>query len=747
MVDIEEIENNNFYNLKKTIISKDPLIYTIDNFITNHDCEHFIKISKEDIKPSLVSGDKEGYVSKGRTGQNHWVPHDTDMITKRIGDKISNIVGINLGNAEAYQVIYYNQSQEYRQHYDGWLFDGSDRSKRNMKYGGQRLITALVYLSDVESGGGTKFTKLNIEVKAEKGKLLVFENVHSGTNKRHELSEHAGMPVIEGEKWAFNLWFREGSRKKIYDYSVNLEEEPVVKVDKNLPLNLLNILDKINFVLVDGKKDIENSNTNISENKNIVSSENKNIVSSENNNIVSSENNNIESCEIKSFKKLLSIDDMKTINMNCFFEDKKRSVCWVGREKIPEIIRKIEELIKIDGAYFENMCVTKYSPMTNHCQHYDAYDMTTAKGIENTSGTGQRLMTITGFLSETKVKFTKLNEEFNMEKGDLLVYYNCYNESNKRNDKMEKSYTNLNILDEGSSMLLFNIYVREKSRTKTGILKISNGLIESNIESKENEIKNSNISSEELINIIYKGDLSESLTIPGFKIVSKAPVDYLVDTLLKIKILRDNLSNNFLNVKNLEKDYFIDEYNPVIVEDVISPEIHSLIDEYFKTNIKNGVYPFGDRQSQRYKIIDEIMTRLLHLEFLPLIEKIVGKKMEATYTYISAYVKGAELPAHTDRPECEYTCSYIIGKPPNTNWNIYVHKVKQPVKYKGRYAKFENGDPGYTPPKEECLPVDCRENGLMIFNGTDHIHFREPLEHEYYNIVLLHYCSKVDTSI
>ena len=49
------------------------------------------------------------------------------------------------------------------------------------------------------------------------------------------------------------------------------------------------------------------------------------------------------------------------------------------------------------------------------------------------------------------------------------------------------------------------------------------------------------------------------------------------------------------------------------------------MDEYFKTNIKNGVYPFGDRQSQRYKIIDEIMTRLLHLEFLPLIEKIVGK--------------------------------------------------------------------------------------------------------------------------
>ena len=199
-------------------IHSNPEIKSIDNFLTEKECEHFIKISKEYLKPTLVSGDKEGYISEGRTGKNHWIPHNYDEITKLIGEKIAKQVGIPLENAEAYQVIYYDKSQEYRQHYDGWLFDGSEKSRRNMKYGGQRMKTALVYLNDVVAGGGTKFTKLNLEVKAEKRKLLVFENVHSGTNKRHELSEHAGMPVIEGEKWAFNLWFREESRKKLYDY-------------------------------------------------------------------------------------------------------------------------------------------------------------------------------------------------------------------------------------------------------------------------------------------------------------------------------------------------------------------------------------------------------------------------------------------------------------------------------------------------------------------------------------------------
>ena len=43
------------------------------------------------------------------------------------------------------------------------------------------------------------------------------------------------------------------------------------------------------------------------------------------------------------------------------------------------------------------------------------------------------------------------------------------------------------------------------------------------------------------------------------------------------------------------------------------------------------------------------------------------------------------------------------------------------------------------PPKEECINCDCRSNGLMIFNGRDHIHYREALEHDFYNILLLHY--------
>ena len=58
-----------------------------------------------------------------------------------------------------------------------------------MKYGGQRTWTVLGYLNNVEKGGGTKFTKLDIEISSVKGKLLIFSNVYKNSNLRKKHSE------------------------------------------------------------------------------------------------------------------------------------------------------------------------------------------------------------------------------------------------------------------------------------------------------------------------------------------------------------------------------------------------------------------------------------------------------------------------------------------------------------------------------------------------------------------------------
>ena len=62
----------------------------------------------------------------------------------------------------------------------------------------------------------TRFTKLNINVKTESGKLLVFENTHEDGYTKHLQSEHAGTPVVKGKKYILNLWFRHKDKSKLY---------------------------------------------------------------------------------------------------------------------------------------------------------------------------------------------------------------------------------------------------------------------------------------------------------------------------------------------------------------------------------------------------------------------------------------------------------------------------------------------------------------------------------------------------
>ena len=77
-----------------------------------------------------------------------------------------------------------------------------------VKTGGNRTHTALFYLNDDFEGGETEFPKLDIKVKPELGKLLLWTNMNDDGTLDYD-SLHAGLPVIEGEKWILVIWVRE----------------------------------------------------------------------------------------------------------------------------------------------------------------------------------------------------------------------------------------------------------------------------------------------------------------------------------------------------------------------------------------------------------------------------------------------------------------------------------------------------------------------------------------------------------
>ena len=194
-----------------TLFSSDPIIYVVDDFISEDECQEFINCSKDKLQPATVVGLDNEQKLKDRTNEFAWLEHHANESIHEVSKRLSILVQMPIRNAEMFQVVHYERGTEYKPHFDS--FDQStELGKKYWEPGGQRMITALIYLNDVEDGGATYFPKLNISINPKKGNVLVFHNTISETTNINPRSLHAGMPVSSGEKWAANLWFRENLR-------------------------------------------------------------------------------------------------------------------------------------------------------------------------------------------------------------------------------------------------------------------------------------------------------------------------------------------------------------------------------------------------------------------------------------------------------------------------------------------------------------------------------------------------------
>ncbi|GKD07481.1 probable prolyl 4-hydroxylase 6, partial [Tanacetum coccineum] len=74
-----------------------------------------------------------------------------DEVVGRIESRISVWTFLPVENGEAIQVLHYENGQKYLPHWDYF------QDKTNQALGGHRIVTVLMYLSNVEKGGETIF--------------------------------------------------------------------------------------------------------------------------------------------------------------------------------------------------------------------------------------------------------------------------------------------------------------------------------------------------------------------------------------------------------------------------------------------------------------------------------------------------------------------------------------------------------------------------------------------------------------
>lgn len=188
----------------------DPVVCVFENFLSEDEISHLIEAGRNGLKPAQTIVDSGKVENTGRTGNVCWIPQRHDPVIAALAERISSLVGLPLANSEPFQLVHYRETQSYAPHFDGWD-PTTEAGKRCMVRGGQRLVTCLLYLNDVQGSGATVFPRLKMGMDARKGRMLLFHNCANGTATLHPDALHGGTPVRNGEKWICNLWFRERS--------------------------------------------------------------------------------------------------------------------------------------------------------------------------------------------------------------------------------------------------------------------------------------------------------------------------------------------------------------------------------------------------------------------------------------------------------------------------------------------------------------------------------------------------------
>ena len=114
--------------------------------------------------------------------------------------------GIPMERGEGMQVLDYPEGGEYRPHFD-FFPPEQPGSIGQLKRGGQRVATLIVYLNTVEEGGETIFPRINVNVTPVQGNALFFSYANSN-NELDRNTLHGGASVIKGEKWIMTKWMR-----------------------------------------------------------------------------------------------------------------------------------------------------------------------------------------------------------------------------------------------------------------------------------------------------------------------------------------------------------------------------------------------------------------------------------------------------------------------------------------------------------------------------------------------------------
>lgn len=180
-------------------------LYTWKNFLVPEVCDAVVELIDQRLRDSTTADAfADPKVRTSRTSDIGMLGHDLIM---QLDELMAEAIGIHWSYTDVTQGQRYDLDQEYKAHYD-YFIPGTREYQVFCQLGGQRTWTFMIYLNDVEEGGGTRFRRLEKTIMPEKGKAVIWNNLNlDGTVNPYTI--HHGMKVRKGSKYVITKWFRE----------------------------------------------------------------------------------------------------------------------------------------------------------------------------------------------------------------------------------------------------------------------------------------------------------------------------------------------------------------------------------------------------------------------------------------------------------------------------------------------------------------------------------------------------------
>lgn len=192
-----------------TVLSN-PNVALVEDLLSEQECNKLIQMAQGKLQRSEVVDPTSGRleISGVRKSEGAHFGYGENAVVARIEARVAALTGIPIAHGEPLQLLHYPAGGEYEPHHD--YFDPAfDGTATQLRHGGQRVATIVMYLREPDAGGDTYFPELELSVRPRRGSAVYFEYC----NARGDLDArclHAGTPVLRGHKWIATKWLRQG---------------------------------------------------------------------------------------------------------------------------------------------------------------------------------------------------------------------------------------------------------------------------------------------------------------------------------------------------------------------------------------------------------------------------------------------------------------------------------------------------------------------------------------------------------